>query len=117
MVEADPSRYTTHPDHDDILPIERMFYSIAVGFYSLGSLDIIQMLDKRTKEADRNLWREWIWAQQVERRASSSNEYVHIRFSTFFAKPTSEEQMPRWKLLVDSDRDLSWTPRARQAMK
>lgn len=37
---------------------------MAIGFYSLGSLDIMGLLDSKTKEADREGWRAWIWSQQ-----------------------------------------------------
>ncbi|KAL5501803.1 CDC43 [Sanghuangporus vaninii] len=40
---------------------------MAIGFYCLGALDILGLLETKVKEADREAWRAWIWAQQVRR--------------------------------------------------
>ncbi|KAL5519823.1 hypothetical protein ACEPAG_1483 [Sanghuangporus baumii] len=40
---------------------------MAIGFYCLGALDILGLLETKVKEADREAWRVWIWAQQVRR--------------------------------------------------
>ncbi|KAI5118078.1 hypothetical protein M0805_009158 [Coniferiporia weirii] len=41
---------------------------VAVGFYCLGALDVLGLLDAKAKSADRTAWRAWIWEQQVVRR-------------------------------------------------
>ncbi|KAI0629999.1 terpenoid cyclases/Protein prenyltransferase [Trametes polyzona] len=38
---------------------------IALVFYCLGSLDILQLLDSKTSELDRENWRSWLWEQQI----------------------------------------------------
>lgn len=41
-------------------------FKLALAFYCLGSLDLTnQITAGSTKESDRELWREWIWAQQT----------------------------------------------------
>ncbi|KAI0698455.1 terpenoid cyclases/Protein prenyltransferase [Cytidiella melzeri] len=37
---------------------------MAIGFYSLGSLDILGTVNTATTEVDREAWREWVWEQQ-----------------------------------------------------
>ncbi|KAJ3762747.1 terpenoid cyclases/protein prenyltransferase alpha-alpha toroid [Lentinula raphanica] len=38
---------------------------MAVAFYCLGSLDLLNMVQVKTSETDRESWREWIWEQQI----------------------------------------------------
>ena len=42
-----------------------MLDSVVVGFYCLGAMDLLGILDEQTKETDRDGWREWIWSQQL----------------------------------------------------
>ncbi|KAI0759362.1 terpenoid cyclases/Protein prenyltransferase [Trametes elegans] len=46
QVEVDPSR-------------------IAVAFYCLGTLDILELLNSKSSEHDRESWRSWLWEQQI----------------------------------------------------
>ncbi|KAJ6550530.1 terpenoid cyclases/protein prenyltransferase alpha-alpha toroid [Mycena sp. CBHHK59/15] len=39
---------------------------LAVGFYCIGALDLLGMLQTKTSESDRASWCEWIWMQQTE---------------------------------------------------
>jgi len=36
-----------------------------IAFYSLSCLDVLDQIDVKSKEADRDQWRNWIWAQQI----------------------------------------------------
>lgn len=38
---------------------------LALSFYCLGSLDVSGELEKKTKDWEREHWREWIWGQQT----------------------------------------------------
>ncbi|KAJ7180618.1 terpenoid cyclases/protein prenyltransferase alpha-alpha toroid [Mycena filopes] len=38
---------------------------LALGFYCIGALDLLQLLRSKTTETDRESWREWIWEQQT----------------------------------------------------
>jgi len=38
---------------------------LALAFYCIGSLDLLNQLLDKTKQDDRESWREWIWEQQV----------------------------------------------------
>ncbi|CAK5273999.1 unnamed protein product [Mycena citricolor] len=38
---------------------------MAVGFYCIGALDLLGLLEKKTTPTDRRLWKEWIWEQQI----------------------------------------------------
>ncbi|KAH7885200.1 terpenoid cyclases protein prenyltransferase [Phlebopus sp. FC_14] len=39
---------------------------LALAFYCLGSLDLAdQLANQNTKESDKETWRNWIWAQQI----------------------------------------------------
>ncbi|KAJ7066578.1 terpenoid cyclases/protein prenyltransferase alpha-alpha toroid, partial [Mycena amicta] len=49
QVEADSSRHSR----------------TAVGFYCIGTLDLLGALDSKTTPTDRENWREWIWEQQT----------------------------------------------------
>ncbi|EJC98499.1 terpenoid cyclases/Protein prenyltransferase [Fomitiporia mediterranea MF3/22] len=40
---------------------------VAIGFYCLGALDILGLLDTKISNEDREAWRVWIWSQQVKR--------------------------------------------------
>lgn len=44
---------------------------LAVGFYCIGSLDILGLLEEKTTVTDRESWREWIWEQQTNGRYGS----------------------------------------------
>nr|GAT45676.1 geranylgeranyltransferase type 1 subunit beta [Mycena chlorophos] len=37
----------------------------AVGFYCVGALDLLGLLDSKTSTSDRENWKEWIWEQQT----------------------------------------------------
>ncbi|KAI0768878.1 terpenoid cyclases/protein prenyltransferase alpha-alpha toroid [Irpex lacteus] len=37
---------------------------MAIGFYTLGSLDLMGTINTSTTEVDRQSWKEWIWEQQ-----------------------------------------------------
>ena len=37
---------------------------MTIGFYALGALDILGLVESKTTEADRENWRAWMWAQQ-----------------------------------------------------
>ncbi|KAF8895223.1 terpenoid cyclases/protein prenyltransferase alpha-alpha toroid [Infundibulicybe gibba] len=41
------------------------FARLAVAFYCIGSLDLLGTLQDGTTEAERELWRQWIWEQQT----------------------------------------------------
>ncbi|KAI8986274.1 terpenoid cyclases/Protein prenyltransferase [Trametes punicea] len=41
---------------------------IAVVFYCLGTLDILDMLSSKTEELEREAWRSWLWEQQISGR-------------------------------------------------
>ncbi|KAG1822702.1 terpenoid cyclases/protein prenyltransferase alpha-alpha toroid [Suillus subaureus] len=38
---------------------------LALSFYCLGSLDVSGELEKKTRDWEREQWREWIWSQQT----------------------------------------------------
>ncbi|KAK7689911.1 hypothetical protein QCA50_006550 [Cerrena zonata] len=38
---------------------------LAIGFYCLGTLDLLGLIDEKTKEEERQSWREWLWQQQT----------------------------------------------------
>ena len=38
---------------------------IAVIFYCLGSLDILDTLGSQSSELERETWRDWLWEQQI----------------------------------------------------
>ncbi|KAJ7760507.1 terpenoid cyclases/protein prenyltransferase alpha-alpha toroid [Mycena metata] len=38
---------------------------LALGFYCIGTLDLLRVVQSKTTETDRNSWREWIWEQQT----------------------------------------------------
>ena len=38
---------------------------IAIVFYCLGTLDILNVTEPQSTELDRQTWREWLWEQQV----------------------------------------------------
>lgn len=38
---------------------------MVVAFYCIGSLDLLGVLNEKTKEFERDSWKEWIWAQQI----------------------------------------------------
>ncbi|KAJ6581449.1 terpenoid cyclases/protein prenyltransferase alpha-alpha toroid [Mycena capillaripes] len=38
---------------------------LALGFYCIGALDLLGLLQTKTSETDRASWREWIWEQQT----------------------------------------------------
>jgi len=40
-----------------------LFRRLVVGFYCIGSLDLLGLLYERTNSADREVWRSWIWEQ------------------------------------------------------
>lgn len=40
-----------------------LFRRLVVGFYCIGSLDLLGLLNERTSSADREVWRSWIWDQ------------------------------------------------------
>lgn len=55
-------------------------FRVAVGFYCLGALDLIGLLDKKVSEADREAWRNWIWAQQVSRPTTRTFPLGYLTF-------------------------------------
>ncbi|GJE97644.1 terpenoid cyclase/Protein prenyltransferase [Phanerochaete sordida] len=38
---------------------------VAIGFYCLGSLDLLGLLETKTKPEERESWAAWIWEQQI----------------------------------------------------
>jgi geranylgeranyl transferase type-1 subunit beta len=36
---------------------------LALGFYCIGSLDLLGLLTVESSQTDRDLWRQWIWEQ------------------------------------------------------
>ncbi|KAH8114767.1 terpenoid cyclases/Protein prenyltransferase [Phellopilus nigrolimitatus] len=50
---------------------------IAVGFYCLGALDLLGLLDARVRPPERAAWRAWVWAQQVPRPVRSAGADAH----------------------------------------
>ncbi|KAJ7765381.1 terpenoid cyclases/protein prenyltransferase alpha-alpha toroid [Mycena maculata] len=38
---------------------------VTIGFYCIGALDLLGVLQTKTSETDRSSWREWIWEQQT----------------------------------------------------
>jgi len=86
-------------------------YRVAIGFYALGSLDIIDLLTSKTKPTERDGWREWIWEQQVRSSARSSRsdaanqDYVGgFRPSPFMRV----EQLPSLKRSDEPENDDGW---------
>ncbi|KAJ6591620.1 terpenoid cyclases/protein prenyltransferase alpha-alpha toroid, partial [Mycena vulgaris] len=64
QVEADSSR---HGDfHLSIVSFLISQLRLALGFYCIGSLDLLGLLQTKTTETDRASWREWIWEQQTQ---------------------------------------------------
>jgi len=62
QVDLDPSKYVLgrvkcREETDSYL------CRLAVGFYCIGSLDLLGLLQSKTSEFDRESWREWIWEQ------------------------------------------------------
>jgi hypothetical protein len=51
--------------HVTALISESCYSRMAVGFYSLASLDLFGAVFSKTKEMDRKDWIEWIWAQYI----------------------------------------------------
>ena len=45
--------------------------SIAVTFYCLGTLDILNAIESQSSELDRETWRDWLWEQHICRLISS----------------------------------------------
>lgn len=45
--------------------LTHLMYRLAIAFYCIGSLDLLGMVQDKISEADRKIWREWIWEQQV----------------------------------------------------
>ncbi|KAJ7668352.1 terpenoid cyclases/protein prenyltransferase alpha-alpha toroid [Mycena rosella] len=41
-------------------------FSLALGFYCIGALDLLGVLQAKTTETDRTSWRAWIWEQQTQ---------------------------------------------------
>jgi len=60
-----------------------------IAFYCLSSLDVLDQLDAKSKKADRDQWREWIWAQQI-----SSSWGTGFRSGPSVAIPASNTQAP-----------------------
>ncbi|GLB38600.1 putative terpenoid cyclases protein prenyltransferase [Lyophyllum shimeji] len=44
---------------------------MALAFYCIGTLDLLCLLQEKTRETDREAWREWIWEQQTSGRYGS----------------------------------------------
>ncbi|KAJ7334090.1 terpenoid cyclases/protein prenyltransferase alpha-alpha toroid, partial [Mycena albidolilacea] len=42
------------------------FSLLVIGFYCLGILDLLGLVQAKTSETDRDSWREWIWEQQTQ---------------------------------------------------
>lgn len=42
-------------------------HRLVIGFYCLGILDLLGLVQTKTSETDRDSWREWIWEQQTRR--------------------------------------------------
>ncbi|KAH9850205.1 terpenoid cyclases/Protein prenyltransferase [Lenzites betulinus] len=38
---------------------------LAIVFYCLGTLDILELLDKKSSDSERQSWRDWLWEQQI----------------------------------------------------
>ncbi|KAF5315135.1 hypothetical protein D9619_007231 [Psilocybe cf. subviscida] len=58
---------------------------LALGFYCIGSLDILGALDEGTRVSERNMWKEWLWEQQTSGKHGSG-----FRPSPFMtAKPST----------------------------
>lgn len=55
-------------------------FRVAVGFYCLGALDLVGLLDQKVSEADREAWRNWIWAQQVSRPSTRTFPPRYLTF-------------------------------------
>ncbi|THG98576.1 hypothetical protein EW145_g7401, partial [Phellinidium pouzarii] len=79
MAEADSSRYfvlnfqpagNVLTESSECICSSMSTPSVAVGFYCLGALDVLGLLDAKLKDIDRMAWRSWIWEQQVTRPAS-----------------------------------------------
>ncbi|KIM56077.1 hypothetical protein SCLCIDRAFT_17231 [Scleroderma citrinum Foug A] len=64
-------------------------FKLALAFYCLGSLDLTnQITAGSTKESDRELWREWIWAQQTS--GPSGTGFRPGPYMSISGEPTSE---------------------------
>ncbi|KAI0076738.1 terpenoid cyclases/Protein prenyltransferase [Panus rudis PR-1116 ss-1] len=44
---------------------------VAIGFYCFGTLDLLGLLDSKTRESEREGWREWLWDQQTSGKYGS----------------------------------------------
>jgi geranylgeranyl transferase type-1 subunit beta len=62
QVEIDSSR---HAQFIFSVPSFSSVIRLALGFYCIGTLDLLGLLQAKTTEIDRTLWREWIWEQQT----------------------------------------------------
>ncbi len=40
-------------------------HSLALSFYCIGSLDILELLNEKVNTITRNEWRKWFWEQQT----------------------------------------------------
>ena len=52
-------------------------HRIAVIFYCMGTLDILNSLESQTKEHERETWRDWLWEQQI---CSSTTHFTLVCF-------------------------------------
>jgi len=55
---------------------------LVVGFYCIGSLDLLGLLYEKTSSADREVWRSWVWEQYMIGSYGSgfrSSPYVKIK--------------------------------------
>lgn len=50
-------------------------FSVALAFYCLGALDLLDTLKTKTNELDRQNWIQWIWEQQTR---SCQLEGMHV---------------------------------------
>jgi hypothetical protein len=66
---------------------------MAVGFYCLGSLDLMGLLQSKTSEVDRESYTEWIWEQYTRPYTllnTSINSFSLERQATSMARGSSQ---------------------------
>jgi len=51
---------------------------MALVFYCLGFLDLSGGLEAKSKDWERESWREWIWSQQTREPISSISHMRHV---------------------------------------
>lgn len=73
QVELDTSRHAHfYPALYSLIRCIRL----AIGFYCIGALELLELFQSKTSEGDRSSWREWIWEQQTRRYLVRSKRFL-----------------------------------------